>query len=115
MSTEILYLGVRGTVAALDPVSGRTLWQTRLVGKFNSAQFVTLLVRHGYVYAHTGGKAYCVDAKNGRILWCNELPGLGYGIASLAVEGSATTQDVLAAEHAAEAERSAAHSSDHGG
>jgi outer membrane protein assembly factor BamB len=115
MSTEILYLGVRGSVVALDPVSGRNLWQTRLAGSFSSAQFVTLLVRHGCVYAHTGGKAYGLDAQNGRILWCNELPGLGYGIASLAVEGSATTEDVLAAEHAAEAERTAAHSSSHAG
>jgi outer membrane protein assembly factor BamB len=113
VSTEIIYLGVKTSVVAIDSSNGRALWQTQLAGTFTASHFVTLLVREGRVYAHTAGKAFCLDAQSGRVLWTNELPGLGYGIASLAVEGTATTEDVLAAEHAAEAARSAAHSSSH--
>lgn len=92
MPSDLVYLGVKAHVTAIDRTTGRTSWQTKLkVGLTPSGDsFVSLLVDEGLVYAHTRGQMFCLDAANGDVLWQNELDGLGYGIASLAVEGRAS-------------------------
>jgi outer membrane protein assembly factor BamB len=95
MSSNLVYLGLKAHVAAFDKNDGRKLWQTKLKGRSVSGdQFVSLLVEEGHIYAHTLGELFCLDADTGRILWQNELDGLGYDIASLAtvaVSNSGTT------------------------
>src|SRR3954470_10840279 len=93
MRTHILYVGVRGYVTAVDKKSGETLWHTKLKTSFavSGEGFVTLLVEDGRVFAHTYGRLFCLETESGDILWENELQGLGYGIASLAVEGSSSS------------------------
>lgn len=92
MTSDLVYLGVKAHVTAIDRTTGRTLWQTKLKAGLSPSgdSFVSLLVDEGLVYAHTYGRLFCLDAANGDILWQNELDGLGYGIASLAVEGGAS-------------------------
>lgn len=92
MISNLVYLGTKAHVTAIDRTTGRTFWQTKLkVGLSPSGDsFVSLLVDEGLVYAHTYGQLFCLDAANGDVLWQNELEGLGYGIASLAVEGRAS-------------------------
>ena len=89
MTSNIIYVGVKARVAAIDKATGQTLWQTKLKVFLAASgdSFVTLLVQHGFVYAHSYGQLYCLDAATGEILWQNELEGFGYGIASMAVEG----------------------------
>ena len=74
--TSALFIGIKGTVIAVDRRSGETLWSTHLKG----SQFVTVTVENGAIYAGTYGRLYCLDPGTGSVLWTNELPGMGYGL-----------------------------------
>lgn len=92
MPSNIIYVGVKGHVAAIDKNDGRTLWQTKLKGAaMNGHRFVTLLVQERRVYAHTYGELFCLDAETGRVLWQNPLDGLSYDVASIATEGASSS------------------------
>ena len=85
MSSNIIYIGSKAQVAAINKQDGTTLWQTKLKGGVGQS-FVSLLVEAGRVYAHTHGELFCLDGETGTVLWQNDLKGLGYDIASLASE-----------------------------
>ncbi len=88
MSSKILYVGTKAQVVAFDKATGAKLWQTKLKGGLTSGErFVSLLVQEGCVFAHTYGELFCLDQETGAILWKNSLDGLGYDIATLAVDG----------------------------
>ena len=88
MSSNIIYVGVKAHVVALDKKDGTTLWQTKLKSGFTSGdRFVTLLVENGRIYAHTHGEVFCLDEATGAVLWNNGLAGLGYETAMLATDG----------------------------
>jgi outer membrane protein assembly factor BamB len=110
MASNIIYVGLKAHVAAVDKTTGATSWKTKLKGGLTSgAPFVTLLVEDGKVYAHTYGELACLNAETGEVLWRNELSGLGYDIASLAVDGkSSPPLSVLAAQRQAQSRNSAA-------
>ena len=110
MASNIIYVGLKAHVAAVDKTTGATLWKTKLKGGLTSGTaFVTLLVEDGKVYAHTYGELACLDAETGGVLWRNELSGLGYDIASLAVDGkSSPPLSMLAAQRQAQSRNSAA-------
>jgi outer membrane protein assembly factor BamB len=78
--SDALFIGIRGTVLALDRATGVTRWSTHLVG----SDFVNVLLQEGDVYAATRGRLYRLDPATGDILWSNELPGLGWGIITIA-------------------------------
>ena len=71
--TEIVYLGVKGSVVAIDKKSGSEHWRTHLKG----SGFTTVLVDDDIIIAHTSGHLYGIDPKSGREIWHNDLPGLG--------------------------------------
>jgi outer membrane protein assembly factor BamB len=88
MSSNIIFVGVKGHVVAINKEDGTTLWQTKLNGGLTSGdRFVSLLVEPDKVYAHTYGELYCLATATGAILWKNALEGLSFDIASLASEG----------------------------
>jgi outer membrane protein assembly factor BamB len=102
---DFLLLGMKGSVLAIDKGTGAIVWQTKLQDGFLGLgeYFVTLVVEAGRVYAGSHGKLYCLDMQRGEVLWVNDLPGLGYGLMSLAVEGVASAPPpVLARRKAAE-------------
>lgn len=105
---DIVYLGLKGHVVAVDKKDGATLWQTKLKGGLASGdRFVTLLIEDARVYAHTCGELFCLDADTGEILWNNGLEGLGYDIGSLASEGiSSAAAPALAHRRRQEASKS---------
>lgn len=108
MSSNIIYIGVKGHVVAVDKSTGATLWQTKLKsGMASGAAFVTLLVQEGRVFAHTYGEVFCLDRDTGAILWKNELSGLGYDIATLASDGAGSGSMPLSAAMKKNAEDSA--------
>lgn len=76
------FIGVRGYVLAIKKESGEVLWQTHLDGGFGDS-FVSLATDGALVLAHTRGSLFCMDAASGQLLWKNDLPGLGYGLASI--------------------------------
>ncbi len=111
MASNTLFLGTHSHVAALDRATGAELWRTKLKGALTSDDFVSLLVQPDRLYAHTGGELFCLDPQTGAILWKNGLTGLGYGIASLAVEGQPSAPPPLVAAQRADTARTSTISS----
>lgn len=102
---DLLLLATKNHVVALHKDTGEILWKTKLAGGFGG-EFVTLLADEQLVFAHARGSVSCLELATGKILWSNELKGLGYGLASLSFPGGATAPDAatlqaLAAQQAA--------------
>ncbi|MBI9016403.1 MAG: PQQ-binding-like beta-propeller repeat protein [Phycisphaerae bacterium] len=101
---NILYLGIKGSVVAIDRGNGAELWRCKLKG----SSFVNILVTERDIYAHTGGHLYCVDRESGQEVWHNELKGLGFGMAMLALEGISTDAAAVIHEIQAQQQRNSA-------
>ena len=86
MSSSAVFLGVRGDVVALDRATGQELRHTELPG----SDFVNLVLDQDRIIGSTRGKAFCIDAVSGQILWRNDLPGMGLGLVSIATASGST-------------------------
>ena len=75
-----LFIGIKGSVVAVDRATGDTMWSTHLKG----SQFVTVAAEDGSVYAGTSGHLFCLDPSTGYVRWTNELKGFGFGLISFA-------------------------------
>jgi len=75
-----IFIGIKGSVVAIDRATGDTMWSTHLKG----SQFVTVAVDNGNVFAATYGHLFCLDPSTGYVRWTNELKGFGYGLVSIA-------------------------------
>lgn len=84
------------TVVALEPLTGDEIWRTRLPGVFGGA-VGTLLIDGDLVFAGSQGRLHCLSVEDGRVLWTAELKGLGWGMVSIATDG---TNAVMAAQTA---------------
>jgi outer membrane protein assembly factor BamB len=80
MGQDLIFVGIKGSVVALDRATGEMRWQTPLRG----SDFVNVTHQNGDVFAASRGRLYRLDSATGQVQWCNELPGFGYGIASIA-------------------------------
>jgi hypothetical protein len=89
---DLLLLATKNQVVALHKDTGEILWKTKLSGGFGG-EFVTLLADDQLVFAHARGVVSCLELATGKILWTNELKGLGYGLATLAFPGGASAPD----------------------
>src|SRR5688500_16869960 len=93
--SELVYLGIKGTVVALETSSGVKSWETHLKG----GGFVHIILNGKELFATTGGEIFCLNSSTGEIIWKNELRGLGYGLCSIATRQSPDASLlVLAAE-----------------
>ncbi len=92
-----LYIGTNRYVAALDVATGEELWRTKLP-KCQSDSPVSMLIKDAVLVAGSAGQVWCLDKRDGTVLWHNGLPGLGYSSVQLMHEGAqaATSQDVVA-------------------
>ena len=77
--TELLYVGIRDSVVALDQETGAEVWRTKLKG----SDFVNLHWSNERLYATSRGEAFCLNPATGAIVWHNPLKGLGWGLASM--------------------------------
>lgn len=75
-----LFLGIRGTVLALDPATGTEIWRTPLKG----ADFVNVVELGSRLYAATKGVIFALDPATGKVLWSNPLKGLGTSFVTIA-------------------------------
>jgi outer membrane protein assembly factor BamB len=73
-----IFIGIKGTVLALDRATGEEVWRTPLKG----SSFVNLALDGGGLLASTHGEVFCLDPATGGIRWNNPLRGLGYGLVS---------------------------------
>jgi outer membrane protein assembly factor BamB len=75
-----LFIGIKGTVLALDRATGETVWESPL----KAGDFVNVVLDGAELYASTRGEVYRLDPVTGRILWKNELVGKGWGMVTIA-------------------------------
>jgi outer membrane protein assembly factor BamB len=94
---DVLLLGVKSKVMAISKLDGRTIWAAELPSGMGQG-FVTVLSDDRHVFAHTHGQVHCLGLEDGRVLWTNDLPGCGYGLASLSFPGGATAPDASAVQ-----------------
>jgi len=83
---ERVFIGVHGTVVALDVSSGTELWRTPLKG----GDFVTVAELDRAVVAATKGEVFALDPSSGAVIWHNKLKGLGLGFVTIAGGGQAS-------------------------
>jgi outer membrane protein assembly factor BamB len=96
-TNDILLLGLKKRVAAISKADGHEIWSTELSGAMGNG-FVTVLCDGANVFAYTGGHLHCLDIVNGQILWDNDLPGYGYGMATLAFADGRSAPDSAAVQ-----------------
>jgi outer membrane protein assembly factor BamB len=75
-----VFIGINGAVLALDRETGETRWRTELKG----SDFVNVTVQDGDLFATSRGEVYRLNPTSGDIMWHNNLPGDGWGIATVA-------------------------------
>jgi outer membrane protein assembly factor BamB len=78
--TQPLFIGIAGSVLALDRATGQEIWRTKL----RSTDFVNVVLEDGALYAAARGEMYCLDPGTGEIRWKNPLTGLGWGLVTIA-------------------------------
>jgi outer membrane protein assembly factor BamB len=77
---DLVFIGIKGSVIALNRVNGEPVWATHLKG----SDFVNVLVEGRNVFATCYGEVFCLDARTGEGLWHNRLKGLGTGLVTIA-------------------------------
>ena len=103
---SLVFIGIKGTVVALDRATGQRVWATHLKG----SDFVNVVLEDGALLASCYGEIFCLDPLTGDALWHNPLKGFGTGLATIATEydtGSANAL-VLAEKQRRDAAASAA-------
>jgi outer membrane protein assembly factor BamB len=101
----VVYVG--GHVHAIYPETGHTAWSTRLP-KAYKASTGTVLIEGDIIVAGVGGRVYCLDLSDGRILWINQMPGLGLGMVSMATTRQSTGADAAAHQQQSHQQQAAA-------
>jgi len=86
-ANNLLYIGIKGAVLALDRASGAEVWVCELKG----SDFVNVAILDGDLYAATKGELFCLDADTGATRWHNPLKGYGLGLISMATAGGGQT------------------------
>src|ERR1022692_3741978 len=81
-TSELVFIGIKGSVVALNRVTGQQEWATHLKG----FDFVNVLLEDGAVPASCCGEIFCLDPLTGNALWHNRLKGFGTGLATIATE-----------------------------
>ena len=83
-TSDLVFIGIRGSVVALDRASGRQEWATHLKGW----DFVNVVLQDNTLLACCNGEMFCLDPLNGNSLWHNKLKGFGTGLATIATESN---------------------------
>jgi outer membrane protein assembly factor BamB len=104
--SELVFIGIKGSVVALNRSTGNQVWATHLKG----SAFVNVVLDNGRLYATTYGEVFCIDPLTGEGLWQNPLKGLGLGLATIAAEGitQGASAPVMAEQRREEEEAAAA-------
>lgn len=93
-----LFLGIKNHVVCISKKTGEELWKT----KIKSSSIANVYYEDKHIYAYSGGHLYCLQAKDGVIVWENPLKGFGYGHCIIASESqnSALITSQIAAQQA---------------
>jgi hypothetical protein len=77
---ELLFVGIKNVVVALNQGDGTEVWRAKLKG----GDFVTVLWDGENLFAANDGEVFRLDPASGAIVWTNPLVGLRKGVVSLA-------------------------------
>jgi len=77
---ELLFVGIKNVVVALNPGDGTEVWRAQLKG----GDFVTVLWDGENLFAANNGEVFRLDPASGAIVWTNPMKGLRTGVVSLA-------------------------------
>ena len=91
-SSNYVFVGIKGSVIALDRSTGTQIWAVSLKGR----DFVNVAVTDDEVYAATKGELYCLDTATGQLRWHNPLKGFGLGLVAVAAPGLQGDQAAMA-------------------
>jgi outer membrane protein assembly factor BamB len=100
---NIVFVGINGSVAALDRSTGARLWATKLKG----GEFVNIFLAEDVLYAATKGEVFCLDPTTGQIRWHNPLKGMGIGLVCIAAPGAQGNQVALSQKYKHDQEEAA--------
>jgi len=89
---ETFYIGIKGSVVAMERKTGRQVWRKKLTG----LAFVVVVLDGDVLLAHTRGELFGLDPKSGEVLWQNGLEGLGYGHVTMTSENMIASQSQAA-------------------
>lgn len=103
-TSDLIFVGIKGSVVAISRTTGRQAWATRLKGY----DFVNVTVEEKQIYATCRGEIFCLDPLSGKLLWHNPLKGFGLGLATVAVPGIPSTQFAVLSEHQRKEQQAAA-------
>ena len=78
--TSLIYIGIKGTVLAVDRRTGAEQWRTPLKG----SDFVNVVLDGDALFATARGELFCLDPTTGQVRWNNPLTGLGWGLLTIA-------------------------------
>lgn len=85
-TTDLLFVGIKGSVIALNRATGQQIWATHLRG----SDFVNVVFQDGAVLASCYGEIFCLDPLTGNARWHNPLKGFGIGLATIAADNPGT-------------------------
>ena len=105
--SNIIYLGIKGSVVAMNAGTGEQLWTVHL----KSSDFVNVVLDGDNLYAATQGEIFCLNPQTGVGRWHNKLKGFGWGLVSIAGEGIAPSPPLLQAEEKRRRDRQSSDSS----
>jgi outer membrane protein assembly factor BamB len=88
--SKVIYLGVKGSVVAVNSTTGQPVWEAALKGN----DFVNVVFDGDNLFAATRGEIFCLDPQSGGIRWHNPLRGYGWGLITIA--GDDIPQNVTA-------------------
>jgi len=86
--SDLVFLGIKGNVVALDRATGEEVWRVTLKGD----DFVNVVLSEGELYATARGEIYALDQSTGHIRWKNPLKGLGWGMVTIAASAGSGNQ-----------------------
>jgi outer membrane protein assembly factor BamB len=92
--SQVIYLGVKGTVIAINSATGQSVWETPLKG----SEFVNVVLDGENLFATTRGEIFCLDPQGGGIRWHNPLKGYGLGLITITGGGIPQNASAITAE-----------------
>jgi outer membrane protein assembly factor BamB len=78
--SDLVFIGIRGSVVALNCATGEQVWATHL----KASDFVNVVLQNEAVLASCSGEIFCLDPLTGDARWHNPLKGFGRGLATIA-------------------------------
>jgi outer membrane protein assembly factor BamB len=105
-TSDLVFIGIKGSVVALNRATGAQAWATHLKGM----GFVNVVLQNDTVLASCDGEIFCLDPLTGNARWHNPLTGFGRGLATIATASNpgGGNAPVLAEKHRREEAEAAA-------